>query len=332
MKLKILIVGITTILLSMVSCEQGSKTNQSKTKTAEKKIVVIPRFNADSAYYFVKKQVDFGPRVPGTKAHDECANWLVEKLSKYADTVIVQNFKGRTYDKVTRNGKNIIASFNTKKKNRILLMSHWDSRPFADHDPDPKYHNTPIDGANDGASGVGVLLEAARQFSYQRPDQGIDIVLFDLEDWGPPTQLNLYKDELWGLGAQYWSKNPHVYGYEANFGILLDMVGVPNPTFRKEYFSKDYARYFLDLVWATAGDIGYGNYFLDEDGGAVNDDHVFVNRIAKIPSIDIIYLEPKNADHTFFKQWHTINDNMENISKESLGIVGKVMLTVVYNE
>jgi len=332
MKLKILIIYLTIPLLWLVSCEQSTRSNQKKEQSSEKKTVIIPHFNADSAYYFVKKQVDFGPRVPGTQAHEACADWLVEKFSNYADTVIIQKFKGRTYDKVTRSGKNIIASFNIKKDRRILLMSHWDSRPFADHDPDPKYHKTPIDGANDGASGVGVLLEAARQFSLQQPDKGIDIVLFDLEDWGPPTQLNLYKDELWGLGSQYWSKNPHVLGYEANFGILLDMVGVPNPTFRKEYFSKEYARYFLDLVWATAGDIGYGNYFLDEDGQAINDDHVFVNRIAKIPSLEIIYLEPKNSDHSFFKQWHTINDNMDYISKESLGIVGKVMLTVVYNE
>jgi len=332
MKLKILIISLSAILISTVSCEQGSKGNQSRTKTVEKKPVFVPRCNGDSAYYYVDKQVSFGPRVPGTKAHDECAKWLIKKFSRVSDTVIIQKFMARTYDNVIRNGENIIASFNPDKKNRILLMSHWDSRPFADQDPNPANHKKPIDGANDGASGVGVLLENARQFSLHRPDVGIDIVLFDLEDWGPPTQLKMYKDEYWGLGAQYWSKSPHVFGYAANFGILLDMVGVPNPTFRKEYFSKDYARYYLDLVWSRAGDIGYGDYFLDEDGGAVNDDHVFVNRIAKIPSIDIIYLEPENAKNTFFKQWHTLGDNMEHISKESLRIVGQVMLTVVYND
>jgi len=332
MKLKILIVCFISVLITITSCEQGTKANQSKKKNVEKKHVLIPQFNGDSAYYFVDKQVSFGPRVPGTTAHQECEAWLIKKFTQYCDTVIVQKFRGRTYDKVTRSGQNIIASFNPKNKNRILLMSHWDSRPFADQDSNPENHNKPIDGANDGASGVGVLLEAARQFSHQRPEAGIDIVLFDLEDWGPPTQLNLYKDELWGLGSQYWSKSPHVLGYEANFGILLDMVGVPNPTFRKEYFSKDFARYFLDLVWSTAADIGYGDYFLNEDGSAINDDHVFVNRIAKIPSIEIIYLEPKNANHSFFKQWHTLGDNMEHISKESLKMVGQVVLTVVYND
>jgi Zn-dependent M28 family amino/carboxypeptidase len=331
MKLKILTIGLIAVLASTISCEQGSGSSKSKTKKVEKKPVVVPRFNGDSAYNYVEKQVSFGPRVPGSKAHQECASWLIDKFSRYSDTVILQKFMARTYDQVTRNGVNIIASFSPEKKNRILLMSHWDSRPFADHDPNPENHNKPIDGANDGASGVGVLLELARQFSLQRPEDGIDIVLFDLEDWGPPTQMNIYQDELWGLGSQYWSKNPHVLGYEASFGILLDMVGVPDPTFRKEYFSKEYARYFLDLVWATAMDIGYGDYFLDEDGGAVNDDHVFVNRIAKIPAIDIIYLDPKNAEHTFFKQWHTVDDNMNYVSKESLKMVGQVVLTVVYN-
>lgn len=332
MKLKILGVALFALIISLTSCEQGTKNTASNDKKTQEKRVVVPQFNGDSAYHYVNKQVAFGPRVPGTDAHAACARWLENKLGEYSDTVIVQNFKARTYDKVTRNGQNIIGSFNLKNKNRILLMSHWDSRPFADHDPNPANYNKPIDGANDGASGVGVLLEAARQFSLQRPEVGIDIVFFDLEDWGPPAQMKIYKDELWGLGSQYWSNNPHKLGYQANFGILLDMVGVPNPTFRKEYFSKEYARYFVDLVWTTALDMGYGDYFLNEDGNAINDDHVFVNRIAGIPSLEIIDLEPQNADRSFFEQWHTVNDNMDYISKESLKIVGQVVLTVVYND
>ena len=314
------------------ACNQGSKTQRTSKKTSGNKTVVVHKINADSAYFFVEKQVSFGPRVPGTEAHAACAAWLVEKLKLYSDTVIVQSFKARTYDNVTRKGKNIIASFNPGETKRILLMSHWDSRPFADHDPDEANHNAPIDGANDGASGVGILLEMARQFSAHKPSVGIDIVLFDLEDWGPPTQMNLYKDELWGLGSQHWSKQPHVFGYEASFGILFDMVGAENPTFRKEYFSKQYARYILDLVWTTAADLGFADFFLNEDGPAINDDHVFVNRIAKIPAIDIIHLEPKNSPTSFYKYWHTLGDNMEHISKESLGMVGQVVITVVYNE
>ncbi len=312
------------------SCEQNVKTNRSKSK--QKKSVVIPVFNADSAYSFVQNQVDFGPRVPGTNAHNACANWLIEKLESYSDTVIVQEFRARTYDEVTRNGKNLIASFSPEKKKRVLLMAHWDTRPFADHDPDPNKHRTYIDGANDGGSGVGVLLEMARQFQMKQPEVGIDIVLFDLEDWGPPTDLDIYNENYWCLGSQYWSKNPHVYRYNASYGILLDMVGAENPIFPKEYYSRQYARYVVDLVWHTALKLGHGDTFVNQNGGGTTDDHIFVNRIANIPSIDIIHLDPESTNHSFFEHWHTVSDNMDKIDKKSLEIIGQVVMTVVYNE
>lgn len=330
MKYSILLL-LTVPFFIFSSCEQ-STSKEKKTKKKEKKSVVVPPFNADSAYYFVQKQVDFGPRVPGTKAHIACAEWLSEKLDSYADTVIVQAFRARTYDDVARNGKNIIASFGPEKKKRILLMAHWDTRPFADHDPDPSNHRTHIDGANDGGSGVGVLLEMARQFHMEQPEVGVDLVLFDLEDWGPPTDLDLYKEEYWCLGSQYWSKNPHVYGYDASFGILLDMVGAKNPVFPKEYFSMQYARYVVDLVWYTALNLGYGNTFLNQTGSGSTDDHIFVNRIANIPSIDIIHLDPSSSNSSFFEHWHTVSDNMESIDKQTLHMVGEVVMTVVYKE
>jgi Zn-dependent M28 family amino/carboxypeptidase len=312
------------------SCEQNAKPKREKSK--QKKSVVVPPFNADSAYSFVKQQVDFGPRVPGTKAHEACADWLVKNLEIYSDTVIVQAFRARTYDEVTRNGKNIIASFSPEKKKRLLLMAHWDSRPFADHDPDPDKHQTPIDGANDGGSGVGVLMEMARQFQTKQPDVGVDIVLFDLEDWGPPTELNLYKEENWCLGSQYWSKNPHIYGYDASFGILLDMVGAKDAVFQKEHYSLQYARYVVDLTWYTALNLGYGNTFFNQNGSGTIDDHIFVNQIANIPSIDIIHLDPESSNHSFFEYWHTTADNMDHIDKKTLGIVGEVLMSLVYNE
>lgn len=332
MKIQNLIVIIVASFFLLIACNHTTKTQKRSKKKIQKKAAVAPLVNADSAYYYVEKQVSFGPRIAGTSAHSECAKWLAEKLKQYADTVIVQNFKARTYDEVSHNGKNIIASFNPDDPKRVLLMAHWDSRPFADYDPDEANHNTPIDGANDGASGTGVLIEIARQMSMQPASVGVDIVLFDLEDWGPPKQMNLYIDEYWGLGSQYWSKQPHIFGYDASFGILLDMVGTKNPTFRKEYFSQQYARYFQDLVWTTATELGYDKYFLNEDGPAINDDHVFVNRIAKIPSINIIHLESRNSQRSFFEHWHTVNDNMEHINKESLRMVGHVVMTVVYNE
>ncbi len=330
MKLKILAISLIISFL-FASCGQNQHNTNSK-KTQPKEFVKAPEFNDDSAYYFVEKQVLFGPRVPGTKAHAECATWFVDKLENYSDTVIVQSFKARTYDGVTRNGKNIIASFNPKNRNRILLMSHWDSRPFADHCTDESKHSIAIDGANDGASGVGVLMEMARLFSLKKPDIGIDIVLFDLEDWGPPTQLELYDSEAWGLGAQYWSNNPHIYDYTARYGILLDMVGVKNPIFPREYFSQQYASFAMDLVWNYAHDLGYDDYFVNRQGGATTDDHYFVNTIAKIPSIDIIHLDRETTNGSFFEHWHTTNDNLENIDKTTLKMVGHVLMTVVYNE
>jgi Zn-dependent M28 family amino/carboxypeptidase len=324
---------VLAIIFSAFSCNQPTQKANNKTSgKKEKKLVSIPNFNADSAYYFVEKQVSFGPRVSGTKAQLECANYLKQKLTEYCDTVYIQNFKARTYDNVTRNGINLIGSLNPNEKNRILLMSHWDSRPFADHDPDISKRNTPIDAANDGASGVGILLEMARQFHIQHPEVGVDIVLFDLEDWGPPNDLNLNGEEYWGLGSQYWAKNPHLLGYNATFGVLLDMVGASNPTFQKEYFSKYYARYYVDLVWDKAKMLGYDNVFINQEGGAINDDHVFVNKYAKIPSIDIIDLDQSSVNGSFFDQWHTTGDNMEQIDKQSLKIVGEVLLNVVYYE
>jgi len=330
MNLKIFAISLVISFL-FVACGQNQHNTSSK-KTTNKEFVKAPTFNADSAYFFVEKQVLFGPRVPGTKAHAECANWFIEKLGNYSDTLIVQSFKARTYDGVTRNGKNIIASFNPKNKNRVLLMSHWDSRPFADHCTDESKHSTAIDGANDGASGVGVLMEMARLFKLKSPEIGIDIVLFDLEDWGPPTQLELYESEAWGLGSQYWSNTPHIYGYSARYGILLDMVGVKNPVFPREYFSQQYASFVMDLVWNYAHDLGYNDYFVNRQGGATTDDHYFVNTIAKIPSIDIIHLDRETNNGAFFEHWHTTNDNMESIDKTTLKMVGHVVMTVVYNE
>ena len=327
------IVSALSILLILVSSCQMGNNNTSIKKSTKKERIVAPTFNADSAYIFIADQVAFGPRVPGTKAHSKCAIWLKDKLKNYGGKVIVQDFKTRTYDNITRNGKNIIASFNTESQKRLLLMAHWDSRPFADHDDNEELHNTPIDGANDGASGVGVLIEIARQFSIKSPTVGVDIVLLDIEDWGPPHDMGItYNEEYWGLGSQYWAKNPHEYGYSAVFGILLDMVGAKNAEFRREYHSNREAGFVVDLVWNTAADLGYRDVFIDEPGGQITDDHYFVNKYAKIPSIDIIHLDPNSKNKSFFDHWHTINDNMENIDKQSLQIVGNVLMSVVYNE
>lgn len=322
------------IVLALVSgaCGPGERAKDKKQEVVEKSINV-PALNGDSAYAYVKKQVDLGPRVPGSGAHARCAEWLEQKMRGFADTVMVQSFRARAYNGKVLRGKNIIGVFNPGSKKRILLCAHWDSRPYADHDPDPSNHNTPIDGANDGASGVGVLLEIARQFSMEHPPTGVDIIFFDLEDYGPPQDAQNYAGEdHWGLGSQYWSRNPHETNYRARYGILLDMVGVKDATFLQEGFSMTYAPARVRKVWGLAQDLGYGSYFPSERGSYITDDHYYINTIINIPTINIIHLDASSANGSFFDHWHTVNDNMEHIDKNTLKVVGTVVLNVVYRE
>ncbi len=302
------------------------------------KTVTIPEFNADSAFAFVKAQTDFGPRVPNSNAHQGCAEWLVQKLTAYADTVVVQDFRTRLFNNKGIDGQNIIASFHPEATKRIVLCAHWDSRPFADHDADEANWNHPIDGANDGASGVGVLLENARCFHHQPlPEKvGVDIVFFDLEDYGPrQDQTEQYYDDRrnhWALGSQHWASHPHVPGYHANYGILLDMVGNTEPNFMKEYYSQAYAAWLSNKVWRLAQDLGYQPYFVNELGDPISDDHLPMNEIAGIPTIDIIDLRPESVNQSFPDTWHTLNDNLEHIDKNSLKMVGNVLNHLVYQE
>jgi len=334
MKKTILIIFLA---LTLASCGDKQPKGNDNPSEKPKKTVVVPNFNADSAYQYVAAQTAFGPRVPETEAHAQCSEWLVSKLNHWADTVIVQEFRTRLYNGKGIDGKNIAAVFNPEAKKRIVLCAHWDSRPYADHDPDEAFNHQPIDGANDGASGVGVLLECARQFKSQPlPEKlGIDVVLFDLEDYGPHQDqaMDYYNDNdnYWALGSQYWSKHPHVYGYKAYYGILLDMVGGSNPNFQKEYYSQGYAAWVVNKVWRKAADLGYRHCFSNELGTMISDDHIPMN-LAGLPTIDIIDLQPNSSNGCFPEVWHTHNDNLENIDKETLGIVGQVLLHVLYEE
>ena len=332
---KYIFITLATALL-LASC--GGNNKISNEGQPAKETVVVPQFNADSAYQYVAQQTYFGPRVPLSEAHAQCAEWLTAKLNEFADTVIVQDFRTRLYDGRGIDGKNLIGVFNPTAKKRIVLCAHWDSRPFADHDPDPANTHTPIDGANDGASGVGVLLECARQFQETplREGVGIDIIFFDLEDYGPhQDETEDYNDDetiYWALGSQYWAKHPHVYGYKAYYGILLDMVGGSEPNFPKEYYSQGYAIWVSNKVWRRAHDLGYQPYFSNELGTLISDDHLPMNQIAGIPTIDIIDLQPHSSNRCFPEVWHTLNDNLEHIDKTTLGMVGDVLLHVIYVE
>ncbi len=307
------------------SCTQPKEEKEKLAPEPVKPTVAVPSFNADSAYRYIKEQVAFGPRVPGTKAHTNCAKYLTEKFKSFGMEVIVQNAVATTYDKKTFDMSNIIAQYNPAKTKRILLCGHWDTRPFADRDSvNP---TKPFDGANDGGSCIAVLLEVARQLSLAKPDIGIDLVAFDLEDYGDQSGET---PDSWCLGSQYWAQHLHKPDYYAQFGILLDMVGGKDAVFPKEGSSVYYAAAVVNKVWSTAAQIGFGKYFIDMETGQTTDDHVYVNKFANIPCIDIVAYDVNRSD--YFPCHHRHCDNLENIDPATLKMVGQVLLQVIFSE
>ncbi len=320
------------VLASFSACKQKtSQTVEEPEKSESAPAIKAADFNADTAWYFVNEQVKFGPRVPNSKAHAECAAWLEKTLKKYTSQVFVQPFIAKAYNGTSLNCRNIIASINPKNATRVLLCSHWDSRPFADNDPDTAMHRTPIDGANDGASGVGILLEIARQLRISSPAIGVDILLLDGEDYGAPQDAGFIGTDDWALGAQYWSRYPHVPAYSARYGILLDMVGAENAVFTMEGTSMYYAPDVAQKIWKIGAMIGYSNYFSTERSNALTDDHLYINQLRQVPTIDIIQHD-QSTQSGFYQYWHTIKDNMKGISKPTLMAVGQTVLTAVRNE
>ena len=318
--------GATAVSVEAAPTDETAKTVEPA--------AIVPIFDADSAYSFVERQVAFGPRVPGTATHRKCGNWLVEKLRSYGAEVLTQDVDLKAYNGNVLKARNIIAQFQPEKQERIMLCAHWDTRPWADSDPDKANHYKPIPGANDGGSGVGVLLEIARQLSMTPTATGIDIVLFDAEDYGlHENDVTRYASNRhsWALGSQYWSYFPHVAGYSPRFGILLDIVGAPNSVFCQEYYSLHYAAGVVRKVWRWAEKAGYSAYFSSEEGGAITDDHLYVNSTAGIPCIDIINYDPESPNG-FGPHHHTMKDDMDWIDAGTLKAVGQTVLTVIYNE
>ena len=312
--------------------------NIEETEEVAKVNPVGPSFNADSAYAFTKAQCDFGPRDMNTRGHDLCGEWIVSKFKEYGCKVTTQTATLVGYDGTKLRSRNIMASINPEATTRILLCAHWDSRPWADNDPDSANWRKPILAANDAASGVAVMLELARIIGKSKDEKafnkqlGIDFVCFDAEDWGTPQWADVADNaDSWALGAQYWSKNlPQ--GYEARYGILLDMVGGVGAKFYREGMSMQYAPEIVKKVWRAAREVGFGSYFPKEDGGVITDDHVPVNQFAKIPTIDIIPYYADCQQSSFGPTWHTLADNMENIDKNTLKAVGQTLVQVIYKE
>lgn len=325
------ILTFTSLSLLLFACSENKDSdlnqNNSSIHSEVKDRVQAPAFQEDLAYGNIETQVNFGPRVPLSAAHKSCKDWLLEQLIANCDTVYQQNVRVTTGDQKNMPCYNMIGVINPKATKRILLLAHWDTRPWADQEhPESK---DPILGADDGASGVGVLIELSRVLKENplpNKEVGIDILLVDMEDYGKSE----WGDDSYALGAQYWAKNPHVDNYKAEAGILLDMVGGKNARFGHEGFSKQYAGYVLKQVWAAAARAGYSSYFVNEESGTITDDHVPINLAKRAPTIDIINL-PRNSRTGFVPYWHTQNDNMENIDKNTLKAVGQTLLEYLYN-
>ena len=323
----------TFLLLSCASRKQTTEDTSSLQPLG-------PAFNADSAYAFCEAQCAFGPRVMNSAAHDQCEQWIVSKFQSYGLSVTTQKTTLKGYDGTPLHATNIVASYRPELTERILLCAHWDSRPWADNDPDPANHRTPVLAANDGASGVAVMLEIARLLSLQFTDDslqmnriGVDFVCFDAEDWGVPQWSDATDTgDSWALGAQYWAAHPHVEGYKARFGILLDMVGGEGAQFYQEGMSMQYASAVVTKVWRAAQIVGYGSLFPMQKGSNITDDHLPVNTVAHIPCIDIIPYYPDCAQSSFGPTWHTVNDDMTHISRNTLQAVGQTVIQVLFSE
>jgi len=276
----------------------------------------IPQFNEQLAYDFMVAQCEFGPRVPNSPAHEECQDYLFNKLEQTGAVCRFQEFSYQdTIRNTTLNLTNILASFNPDKKRRIMLCAHWDSRPTADQDTDSTKHDQPVPGASDGASGVAILLVIAEILKANPLPIGVDIVFFDGEDGGIEGQA-----DQWLIGSKYFVNN--IGNYKPLYVILLDLVGDSDLNIYKEYYSMLKADWLVNRFWRAA-EMEAAEHFYPEIKHSVYDDHIPFLEIG-IPAIDIIDFD--------YKWWHTVNDTPENCSPASLGEVGRVLVRFLYDE
>ena len=340
MKKNMIRIGIAALLIAAIA--YGWSTIQALTSPEtedidelEKTNPMGPAFNADSAYAFCQAQCDFGPRAMNTEGHEKCREWIVAQFRQYGCKVKQQHADLKGYDGTTLKATNIMAQYRPELTTRILLCAHWDSRPWADNDPDEANWHKPILAANDAASGVAVMMEIARLLQTNEvPSQiGVDFLCLDAEDWGTPqwAEDQTNSADSWALGAQYFARNlPE--GYEARYGILLDMVGGQGAQFYQEQISKLFASGIVKKVWRAARQAGYGSFFPKKEGGQITDDHLPLNQVAKIPTIDIISYYPDCAQSSFGPTWHTLADDMQHIDRNTLKAVGQTVIQVLWTE
>lgn len=328
----LIIALISSLAFALTACKNQKSASSADAGTDTIAVTTV-QFNADSAFASIEAQCAFGPRVPNSTAHQRCGDYIVSHFKRLGLAVTEQRADLKAWDGNVLHSRNIIASYRPDATDRIVIATHWESRPWADADPDSSKHHQPVMAANDGASGVAVMLEVARQLSQLKPSIGIDFVCFDAEDYGAPywAQDRAPQDGSdWCLGSQYWANHPHVKGYKARYGILLDMVGGQDARFCYEGVSLRYARDVMVRTWDAAQRAGAGNLFVPQEGGWAQDDHVPMNEVAGIPTIDIIPFV--DGAHTFGTTWHTTSDTPENISKQTLKGVGQTLLQLISEE
>ena len=281
----------------------------------------VPRFDEAHAFSYLVAQCDFGPRNPGSDGYYACLDYLITELDQSANEIILQDFsyQERRYNK-KYNLQNIIARFNPDAEFQTVISAHWDTRPWADQEDLRQDRDQPIIGANDGASGVAILLELAKIMGENPPPIGVNLVFFDGEDLGVPGE-----NETYCQGSRFFAKNLPIP--RPNEAINLDMVGDKQLVLPIERYSLEYHPKLVRHLWDRAKEMGL-DAFIGRVDYAIYDDHIPLNEIAGIPSIDIIDFKYPNSYANF---WHTMNDIPENCSEESLGQVGDLMVDYIYN-
>lgn len=314
--MKHLLLSLFTLIVLLSGCKSKS------TETAQDAVDSCQvQFRADSAYNHIVAQCDFGPRTPGSEAHRLCGDWIVERFGALGLRVEEQKASLTMWDGSSFECRNIIAHYGPESATPIVICAHWDARPWADADPDETKHTQPVMAANDGASGVAVMLELARLLPQVCPDRAVDFVCFDLEDYGSDEHEGSF-----AMGAQHWASH-NTTAYE--WGILLDMVGGKDAQFRYEGFSMHYAPWLVARTWDAARTAGFAQFFPTQDGGFITDDHGPMNE-AGIPTIDIIPYYQQAGVSSFGPTWHTTHDTPENISRETLRAVGQTLVQLLH--
>ena len=321
------------VALALAGCSDRKEKAAAPARQVDFAAVEAPRLNADSIQSSVETMAAFGVRTPGghlrpaARGWDLTASYIERQMRRWCDTVILQNFRSTLWDGREVEGRNIIASLNPAAERRVLLAAHWDSRLWADHDPDEANWHSPVPGVGDGLSGTAALFEMARAMRLMPPSVGVDFVFFDLEDQGVPEWSEVYADNSWCLGSQHWGQSPHTPFYRAVYGVLFDMIGCQQPRFTKEEVSRHFAPGLTDKLWSCAAQLGMADVFADQKTGAILDDHLYVNQLTGIPMVDIVQ---NGAEGSFFPHWHTTTDDLAHFSAATVASVAGVVMKVIY--